>query len=104
MLNAMGTKPYGIQAYRSKAWVEVSTADLLPGDIVELTATRAPPPPKDGTAPTAEEDKFAPDIVPCDCVIIRGEAVANEASLTGESAPQMKDAIHVEDRALELQG
>ena len=68
---------------------------------------------------------MAPDIVPCDCVMIRGEAtnhplvvlmswrfnlhhcitfrdagakaVASEASLTGESAPQMKDALAMEE-------
>uniref|UniRef100_A0A7S0AQA0 Cation-transporting ATPase n=1 Tax=Pyrodinium bahamense TaxID=73915 RepID=A0A7S0AQA0_9DINO len=105
MLNSMGTKPYGIQAYRAKQWVEVSTAELLPGDLVELTATRSLSAPKDSSsAASATEEKFAPDIVPCDCVIIRGEAVASEASLTGESAPQMKDALAPEDRRLDLQG
>ena len=33
------------------------------------------------------------DIIPCDCVLIRGAAVVNEASLTGESVPQMKDQL-----------
>merc|ERR1712118_441472 len=50
------------------------------------------------------EEKIAPDIVPCDCVIIRGEAVVSEASLTGESAPLMKDALATEDRTLDMHG
>jgi len=104
MLNSMGTKSYGIMAYRQRTWMEVSTADLVPGDLVELTSVKAPPPAV-AVAPGALPMNIAPDIVPCDCVIIRGEAIASEASLTGESAPQMKDALAREDgRQLDLQG
>lgn len=96
MLNSMGTKSYGIMVYRAKKWSEISTAELYPGDLVELRAYKAP----EG----APQQKVAPDIVPCDCVILRGDAVASEASLTGESAPQMKDALDAQDRRLDLQG
>lgn len=99
MLNSMGTKSYGIMVYRGRKWVCTSTADLVPGDLLELTAA----PSKEEEKNPAEQ-KVAPDIVPCDCVIIRGEAIASEASLTGESAPQMKDALTAEDRRLDLQG
>eukprot|EP00440_Ansanella_granifera_P044786 gb/GFBE01048540.1/.p1 GENE.gb/GFBE01048540.1/~~gb/GFBE01048540.1/.p1 ORF type:complete len:1465 (+),score=367.68 gb/GFBE01048540.1/:1-4395(+) len=101
MLNSMGTKSYGIMVYRGRKWTLTSTADLVPGDLVELTAAKAPAA-QEGTP--AGQEKVAPDIVPVDCVIIRGEAIASEASLTGESAPQMKDAVVAEDRRLELQG
>ncbi|CAE7362565.1 SPF1 [Symbiodinium natans] len=36
MLNSMGTKSYGIMVYRGGCWVEKSTSDLVPGDLIEL--------------------------------------------------------------------
>jgi cation-transporting ATPase 13A1 len=35
------------------------------------------------------------EVVPCDMVLLSGSAVVNESSLTGESVPQMKDALKV---------
>lgn len=47
-------------------------------------------------------------MVPCDCLLLRGSAVVNEATLTGESVPQMKDRLAVEPatagRALDIEG
>ena len=43
------------------------------------------------------------DVVPCDCVLLRGAWVANEATISGESVSQMKDAVPREARALDLE-
>jgi manganese-transporting P-type ATPase len=58
------------------------------------------PDPSAAAAGAEEEDKgpatpltSRDEIVHCDCVLIRGKAVVNEASLTGESVPQMKEAL-----------
>jgi cation-transporting ATPase 13A1 len=64
-----------VEAMRMGSWVKLSSDELVPGDRLRLLAGE-----KVGT-------------VPCDSLIIRGSAVVNEASLTGESVPQMKDAI-----------
>jgi magnesium-transporting ATPase (P-type) len=51
----------------------VTTEDLLPGDIFSLS--------KQGG-----EDVT----VPCDALMLRGSAVVNEATMTGESTPQAR--------------
>jgi len=120
-LNSMSSKPYKIQAFRNKKWQELSTLDLLPGDLISVKA--APPKsivaagPVANTAVTKPDAKKKPKqealqentgVVPCDCLLLHGDAVVNEASLTGESVPQMKDALKVaqgqEGTALDIEG
>ena len=60
------------------SWMTIYTKELLPGDFVSLTSS--------GNGTT---------MVPADIVIVSGSAVADEALLTGESVPQIKQAIHV---------
>ncbi|KAH8073943.1 calcium-transporting ATPase [Aureococcus anophagefferens] len=122
-LSGMSAKAAPVLCWRSKTWVEVGSDDLLPGDLISV-ARRTPP----VGGPTDEELEGKSDkereaverkreaikkrlarmvhVVPCDCVLVRGSAVTNEATLTGESTPQMKDAVVPDgsDRCLDMNG
>lgn len=75
-LRGMRNKPRHVFVYRSKRWVTVSSHEILPGDILSVPRSGNPE-----------------DLVPCDVLILGGTAVVNEAMLTGESAPLMKEAL-----------
>ncbi|KAL1920902.1 uncharacterized protein VTP21DRAFT_11537 [Calcarisporiella thermophila] len=61
---------------RDSRWKEISTADLVPGDVLEV---------KEGT------------VVPCDGVILSGNVVVDESSLTGEPLPVRKFPLKEDD-------
>lgn len=70
----MGVKPYQIHVYRGGEWVEIVSSQLLPGDIVSLNRT----PQESG--------------IPCDLLLLHGSAIVNEAMLSGESTPLLKES------------
>lgn len=49
-----------------RRWETSNTSALIPGDVFSLTRNK---------------DQ---DVVPCDCLLMRGSAVLNEATLTGK--------------------
>jgi cation-transporting ATPase 13A1 len=51
---------------RDGRWISVSALDIVPGDVISVVK--------------GPENN---NIVPCDCLIISGSAIVNEASLTG---------------------
>ena len=76
-MNDMGScPPFPVDVRRNGKVVTVSCRDLLPLDVVHLTFTGS-----------------QQCVVPADMVLVRGSAVVNEAMLTGESTPQMKEGL-----------
>ncbi|KAH8678586.1 hypothetical protein BGZ60DRAFT_401385 [Tricladium varicosporioides] len=84
----MSIKPYDIYVFRLNQWVETQSDKLLPGDLVSVGRTK--------------EDSG----VACDMVLVEGSAIVNEAMLSGESTPLLKDSIQLRpsDANLEPEG
>eukprot|EP01147_Barroeca_monosierra_P010353 gene10353-2488_t len=80
-LHGMNNAPRSVYVRRDGVWFQVSAQKLLPGDIISVPR---------GSGVDA-------DVVPCDCLILGGNAVVNEATLTGESVPQMKEGIVIDE-------
>ncbi|KAA8499614.1 putative manganese-transporting ATPase PDR2 [Porphyridium purpureum] len=78
VLSSSSAQSSSANSYRSASnkWMSLSSADLLPGDVVCMTRSRSPE-----------------DVIPCDMLLLSGTAVVNEAMLTGESIPLVKEAI-----------
>lgn len=73
----MRISPFEVQVHRNGRWMKVQSDELYPGEVILLRKVRA--------------DKKS--IVPLDLLILSGSAVVNEAILTGESQPLVKECI-----------
>ncbi|KAK3991110.1 putative type V cation-transporting ATPase [Cladorrhinum sp. PSN332] len=74
---SMSIQPYDIWVYRLGKWTEIKSDKLLPGDLVSATRTK-----EDGG-------------VACDMLLVEGTAIVNEAMLSGESTPLLKESIQL---------
>lgn len=84
-LRGMRNSPLNVYVYRNAKWIQISSLHLLPGDIVSISRGRDPS-----------------HVVPCDLLLLSGSVVVNEAMLTGESVPLIKEPLStVQDTDLE---
>ncbi|KAJ2907751.1 hypothetical protein GGI21_003574, partial [Coemansia aciculifera] len=67
---------------RAGQWLDLSSSDLVPGDIIDL----------------ADANFVA---LPCDAVLLEGDCVVNESMLTGESVPEAKSPLESASRLLQ---
>ena len=81
----MSIKPYDIWVYRENTWVQLTSDKLLPGDLVSVGRTK--------------EDSG----VACDMLLVEGTAIVNEAMLSGESTPLLKDSIQLRPRDISIE-
>ena len=72
-----GQSNHTIWVCRESKWNKCPLEDLVPGDIVALEKGN----------------------VPADCLILQGNAIVNEASQTGESIPQIRSAVDLNNNA-----
>ncbi|KAG8526595.1 uncharacterized protein KY384_008796 [Bacidia gigantensis] len=84
----MSIKPYELYVYRQKTWEQTTSDKLLPGDLVSVGRTK--------------EDSG----VACDMLLVEGTAIVNEAMLSGESTPLLKDSVQLRpgDAVIEPEG
>ncbi|KIY66333.1 endoplasmic reticulum Ca-transporting P-type ATPase [Cylindrobasidium torrendii FP15055 ss-10] len=75
----MSVVPYPINVYRDGKWAEVQSNTLLPGDVVSIARQQAE------------------TTVPADVLLIHGTVIVNEAMLSGESTPLLKESIQLLD-------
>jgi cation-transporting ATPase 13A1 len=73
----MSIKPYDVWVYRERKWQEITSDKLLPGDLMSVNRTK--------------EDSG----VACDILLIEGSVIVNEAMLSGESTPLLKESVQL---------
>lgn len=73
----MSIQPYEIWVYRQNKWEQITSDKLLPRDLVSVGRTK--------------EDSG----VACDMLLVEGTAIVNEAMLSGESTPLLKDSVQL---------
>ena len=69
--------------YRDSKWIPIKSNEVVPGDVCALPFT----------------DKVDSDglTMPCDLVLLQGSCIVNEAMISGESTPLLKESIEDTD-------
>ncbi|KAJ2355843.1 hypothetical protein GGF43_002444, partial [Coemansia sp. RSA 2618] len=77
-LKRMAEQDERLMVRRDSDWLDLSSRDIVPGDVVQVRPGMQ---------------------MSCDCILIAGNAVMNESSLTGEALPIRKFPLRNDDTA-----
>jgi magnesium-transporting ATPase (P-type) len=90
MLRAVRRDAIPIHTFRGGRWEVISSYDIVPGDVISLTSSSSAAAKGRSSGGSGSNGGL---VMPCDALIIRGSCVVNEAMLTGESVPQVKESL-----------
>lgn len=97
----MAVAPFPIQCMRSGKWITIQTDELLPGDVVSVGKTIYPTVVTSPSDPTLARQQTE-TTVPADILLVKGTCIVNEAMLSGESTPLLKESIEFLEGTEEL--
>jgi cation-transporting ATPase 13A1 len=83
----------------TNGWVQISVAELIPGDIVsckQITLRTSSSRDKNSLAQKQQQLNQ----IPADILILNGDAVVDESQITGESVPQLKVALETSTQSV----
>ncbi|OQR83461.1 P-type ATPase (P-ATPase) Superfamily [Achlya hypogyna] len=86
LLHHMQRPPSRLYVYRLRKWLQVSSTELVPGDVASFGRA---------VGVGRHDDVLAP----CDVLLLQGACVVNEAMLSGESVPLRKEPLRTGDYA-----
>lgn len=87
-----------VECFRLGEWMSIPTDELVAGDVISLISPSIHNQNKNGRRAHTVIRKNIHDhnkgnTIPADLLLLSGRAVVNEAMLTGESVPQVKESI-----------
>lgn len=93
----MSVAPYPIQCLRDSKWTTLQTDELLPGDVVSV-GKYPPSISRVWCLTTIVLARLQSEtVVPADILLVHGTCIVNEAMLSGESTPLLKESIQLLD-------
>lgn len=91
----MSITPYNVQVFRDGKWSEIISSDLVPGDVVSVCESDFP---CESSIQLISSVRTKPESgIPCDLLLLRGTAIVNEAMLSGESTPLLKESVELRE-------